>query len=130
MGMAFTVAYCALKPPVGVRKAALGFGVAIWLCLLGTLIIAPHGQEMLFKLTLTTLSLSFLGHLIYGASIGMLLPIFCREEVTRAELWQKKTVPLLQNVLQELDEEEATVKIPRIILEMPIWEKKTATLIG
>ena len=80
MGMAFTVAFCVLKPRVGVRTAALGFGIAIWLCLLGTLILAPHGEAMLFKLTLTTLSLSFLGHLIYGASIGMLLPSVCRED--------------------------------------------------
>src|SRR6266705_2820574 len=54
MGMAFTVAYCILKPRVDSRIAGVGFGLAIWVCLLGTLVIAPHGQEMLFKLTLTT----------------------------------------------------------------------------
>src|SRR5229473_3567850 len=56
MGMAFTVAYCTLRPRVDARIAGVGFGLAIWMCLLGTLILAPHGQEMLFKLTLTTLS--------------------------------------------------------------------------
>jgi hypothetical protein len=74
MGMSFTVAYCALKPRVGSRAAALGFGVAIWVCLVLTLVLAPHGQEMLFKLTSTTISLSLLGHIIYGASIGLLVP--------------------------------------------------------
>ncbi len=130
MGMAFTVAYCALKPRVGSRTAALGFGIAIWLCLLGTLIFAPHGEELLYKLTPTTLSLSLLGHLIYGASIGILLPAFCRAEVARAETWKKQTVPLLQHILAELINEEKTVKLPRIVLKEPIWQMKTAPLIG
>jgi hypothetical protein len=75
MGMAFTVAYCVLKPQqVSLRVATVGFGVGIWICLVLTLLLAPHGQEMLFKLTPTTITLSLLGHLIYGFSIGMLLP--------------------------------------------------------
>jgi hypothetical protein len=78
MGMAFTVGYWVLRPRLGCRIAALGFGVAIWICLMLTLLIAAHGQEMLFKLTLTTVSLSLLGHLIYGLSIGLLLPYVCR----------------------------------------------------
>jgi hypothetical protein len=78
MGMAFTVAYCVLKPRVSCRMATLGFGLAIWLCLILTLVLAPHGQEMLFKLTLTTISLSLLGHIIYGVSIGLLLPYVYR----------------------------------------------------
>ena len=113
MGMAFTVAYGALKPRVGVRTAALGFGVAIWLCLLATLILAPHGQAMLFKLTLTTLGLSFLGHLIYGASIGVFLPSACREELIGTEPLNQQTGTLRQNVLEE-----------------PIGERKTIILIG
>src|SRR5439155_24781830 len=85
MGMAFTVAYCTLKPRVDARIAGVGFGIAIWLCLLGTLILAPHGQEMLFKLTLTTLSLSLLGHLIYGIALGMLLRYGLREKMAGTE---------------------------------------------
>lgn len=83
MGMAFTVVYCTLQPRVGSRIAALGFGIAIWVCLLLTLVIAPHGEAMLFKLTLTTFSLSLLGHIIYGAAIGLLLPYFCAEATSR-----------------------------------------------
>jgi len=113
MGMAFTVAYGTLKPHVRVRTAALGFGIAIWLCLLATLILAPHGEAMLFKLTLTTLSLSFLGHLIYGASIGMLLPSVCREELIGKARWTQQTVARVQDVVEE-----------------PIWAKKTVTLLG
>jgi len=130
MGMAFTVVYCVLKPRVGSRTAALGFGIAIWLCLLGTLIFAPHGEEMLFKLTPTILSLSLLGHLIYGASIGILLPVFCRQEIARAETWRKQTVPLLRHVLAEPIDEEKTVKLLRTVPKQPIWQMKTAPLIG
>ncbi len=113
MGMAFTVAYCTIKPQVGVLKAGIAFGIAIWLCLLGTLLIAPHGQEMLFKLTPTTLSLSLLGHLIYGAAIGLFLPRICRREMAGMQIWKQKTIPLLQDAAEEL-----------------IWEKKTLALSG
>jgi hypothetical protein len=72
MAMAFTVPYALFRPRLHPIVAGTAFGVAIWLCLLGTLLLAPHGQQMLFPLTLTTFSLSLLGHLIYGASIGLL----------------------------------------------------------
>lgn len=74
MGMAFTVAYCVLQPRVSPKAAALGFGVGIWICLVLTLVLAPHGEEMLFALTPTTVSLSLLGHIIYGVVIGLLVP--------------------------------------------------------
>lgn len=112
MGVAFTVVYCQLKPRMDVRIAALGFGIAIWFCLIATLLLAPHGAEMLFKLTPITLSLSLLGHLIYGASIGIVLPLVCPEEGKRAKLWKRKTILLLPQVLTEPIDEEKTVKLP------------------
>ena len=45
MGMAFTVAYCTLKPRVDARIAGVGFGIAIWFCLLGTLILAHTARR-------------------------------------------------------------------------------------
>jgi hypothetical protein len=130
MGMSFTVAYSVLKPRLDSRVAALGFGIAIWLCLLGTLVLAPHGEELLFKLTPTTLSLSLLGHLIYGTAIGILLPFVCRAEMARTDHWQKKTVVLPQSVEEEeLFDEKQTVKLPRIVKENPTWENKTAPLL-
>ena len=127
MGMAFTVAYCTLKPRVDARIAGVGFGIAIWLCLLGTLILAPHGQEMLFKLTLTTMSLSLLGHLIYGISLGMLLPYVLREKMIG-------TAPIMavmdnsQVVLEVLSGEEETVILPPLLRVRPMWEYKTTQL--
>jgi hypothetical protein len=127
MGMAFTVAYCILKPRVDARIAGVAFGLAIWLCLLGTLVLAPHGQQMLFKLTLTTLSLSLLGHLIYGIALGMLLPYVRREKMVG-------TAPIMaamdnsQVVLEVLAVEEETVKLPPLLRMRPIWEHKTTQL--
>jgi len=110
MGMAFTVAYCVLKPRVDARIAGVGFGLAIWICLLGTLVLAPHGQQMLFKLTLTTLSLSLLGHLIYGTALGMLLPYVQREKMAEAEP-AMVSIERFQDVLEALAGEEETVNI-------------------
>ena len=127
MGMAFTVAYCVLKPRVDSRIAGVGFGLAIWVCLLGTLVLVPHGQEMLFKLTLTTLSLSLLGHLIYGMTLGMLIPYVQREKMAGTE-------PGIVTIDHSLDVsevpaiEEETVKLPPLLRMRPIWEHKTSPL--
>jgi hypothetical protein len=76
MSVAFVMGYYLLKPKLDVRVAALAFGIAIWVCLIGTILLAPHGTEMLFPLTPVTFSLSLLGHIIYGLSIGYLYRIF------------------------------------------------------
>ena len=127
MGMAFTVAYCTLKPRVDCRIAGVGFGVAIWVCLLGTLILAPHGQEILFKLTLTTLSLSLLGHLIYGISLGMLIPYVLREKTAGTEPGIA-AIDCILDVLEIAADQEETVKLPPLLRMRPIWEHKTSSL--
>jgi hypothetical protein len=127
MGMAFMVGYCVLKPRVDSRIAGVGFGLAIWLCLVGTLVLAPHGQEMLFKLTLTTLSLSLLGHLIYGAAIGILIPYVCRETLTGAEPG-KMANDLSQDVWERPVDGEETLVLPPALRVRPIWERRTAPL--
>ena len=127
MGMAFTVAYCVLKPRVDSRIAGVVFGLAIWVCLLGTLVLAPHGQEMLFKLSLTTLSLSLLGHLIYGISLGMLLPYVLREKVAETEPGIV-AIDRFLDVLEVPAVEEETVKLPPLLRMRPIWEHKTSPL--
>ena len=125
MGMALTVAYCTLKPRVDSRIAGVGFGIAIWVCLLGTLILAPHGQEMLFKLTLTTLSLSLLGHFIYGIVLGMLLPYVQREKFAGAVRGIAALDYSLDGLSVPVGEEE-TVKLSPLLRRRPIWEHKTS----
>jgi len=92
-----------------------------------TLLLAPHGQQVLFKLTPTTLSLSLLGHLIYGISIGMLLPYVSQEQAAGAEPGQK-AIAAFQDVWEEPIDEEATVKLPPMLRARPIWEQKTTPL--
>ena len=123
----FIEAYCVLKPRVDARIAGVGFGLAIWLCLLGTLILAPHGQEMLFKLTLTTLSLSLLGHLIYGMTLGMLIPYVQREKMAGTEPGMA-SIMCFQDVLEAAVGEEEMVKLPPLLRIRPIWEHKTVQL--
>jgi hypothetical protein len=76
MGLAFMVSARTLLPALK-RCAALvigiGYGLAIWACLLLTLLVTPDGQTMLFPLTLTTLLLSWIGHVVYGAVLGTAL---------------------------------------------------------
>src|SRR5438309_1512683 len=77
---------------MSVTYFAIGFSpitalaIAIIGCIVLTLRLAPHGQEMLIKLTLTTLSLSLLGHIIYGLALGILFPYVCREGTIGVEL--------------------------------------------
>jgi hypothetical protein len=52
---------------------AIGYGVFIWLGLIATVILLPRGEELLFVPTVPILVLSFLGHLIYGAVLGVFL---------------------------------------------------------
>ena len=131
MGMAFTVGYGVLKPRVNSRLAGLAFGIAIWGCLVLTLLLAPHGQEMLFKLTLTTLSLSLLGHIIYGLALGILFPYVCREGTIGVEL-SHYTVGADLSRPWPIDrpslDVEATIKLPRNRRNMQIWEQQTAPL--
>lgn len=52
--------------------AAVGFAVApVWAGLIGTVALAPRGEELLFPLTPTTVLLSLIGHLIFGLILGL-----------------------------------------------------------
>ncbi|MFE0172316.1 hypothetical protein ACFWZ2_08345 [Streptomyces sp. NPDC059002] len=52
---------------------SLGYGVFIWLGLLATVVLLPRGTEFLFVPTAEIIVLSLLGHLIYGAVLGLFL---------------------------------------------------------
>jgi hypothetical protein len=55
-----------------VVTAAVVFAVVpVWAGLIATVAIATRGQTMMFPLTPTTLSLSLIGHLIFGAVMGL-----------------------------------------------------------
>lgn len=92
MGMAFTVPYTLwlahhhqlisgkrqqlhlkLSNPLPTIAIATGYGVLIWCCLLITLLLSAHGEEMLFRLTPLSFVLSLVGHLVFGAVLGLLI---------------------------------------------------------
>jgi hypothetical protein len=78
MGLAFVVAARSLVPGL-TRSPAIGlgilYGVAIWACLVMTLIAVPRGQSLLFPLTPATFAMSLGGHLIYGGVLGAWLSL-------------------------------------------------------
>jgi hypothetical protein len=85
MGMAFVAIYPLLrKLSANTVLNGVIYGVAIWLCLIGTLIVAPRGQEMLFKPTPLIFTLSLCGHLIYGAVLGLLMRSAWARSLTHA----------------------------------------------
>jgi hypothetical protein len=90
MGVTFGVIY-PLVAARGLRGVTCGiaYGVSIWACLMGTLVLAPHGQEMMFVLTPLSAALSLGGHVIYGGVLGLLTTAFeaaPRTSIARASL--------------------------------------------
>jgi hypothetical protein len=76
MGMAFTFLFASFLRTSSARinfRSGVLFGVAIWLCLLVTILVSSRGEQMLFKLTPVSFVLSLLGHLVYGAVLGVLV---------------------------------------------------------
>jgi hypothetical protein len=58
--------------PRATIAAAVGFAVfPVWAGLIGTVALSPRGQSMMFPLTSTTIVLSLIGHLIFGAVMGL-----------------------------------------------------------
>lgn len=71
MGMAFVVAYGIVRPRTNKWLLGVGYGVAIWMCLLLTLTLAPQGETVLFALTPLSFGLSLMGHVVYGAGLAL-----------------------------------------------------------
>jgi hypothetical protein len=78
-GGGIAVAFFALAATLGAASwsrrttmaAAVAYAVCpVWTGLILTDLLAPQGRH-LFPLTLTTLTLSLVGHLIYGAIMGL-----------------------------------------------------------
>lgn len=74
------ITFFALASAVGLhrrsRRVAVGVSIAfavvpVWAGLIATVALAERGQRMMFPLTLTTLALSLIGHLIFGWVLGL-----------------------------------------------------------
>jgi len=74
------ITFFALASAVGLQRcsrrtavlASVGFAVfPVWAGLIGTVALADRGQTMMFPLTWVTLTLSLVGHLIFGWILGL-----------------------------------------------------------
>ena len=87
MGMAFVGAFVLLEKRflilrlLGGLKSALLFGVFVWACLIATLKISPHGEDIMFVISPLTLLLSLIGHLFFGYTLGCLMNRFKPERI-------------------------------------------------
>ena len=60
------------RPPRQVVAAAVAFAVfPVWAGLIATVWLAPRGQTMMFPLNPVTVTLSLIGHLIFGLIMGL-----------------------------------------------------------
>jgi hypothetical protein len=79
IGMAFFV-FCRMVASVRPswitaqpRLLSIGYGIFIWSGLCATVVLIPNGSKMLFVMSPMNFFLSLLGHLIYGAVLGLFL---------------------------------------------------------
>ncbi|WP_133829413.1 hypothetical protein [Actinomycetospora succinea] len=76
IGITFFALACAFGLQRWSRRAVVGAAIAfsvfpVWAGLVGTVAIAPRGQTMMFPITWVTLTLSLIGHLIFGWIMGL-----------------------------------------------------------
>ena len=76
LGVAFFVVAFALGidrwSNVKAVLAAMGFAVfPTWAGLIATVVLAPHGEEMMFPLNTATITITLIGHLIFGFVLGL-----------------------------------------------------------
>ena len=87
IGLAY-FAFCAvvlqIRPNlVRVHPIALSvaYGIFVWTGLVATVVVPPHGEALLFRLTAASFGLSLLGHLVYGGVLGLCLSRYLTRDV-------------------------------------------------
>jgi hypothetical protein len=86
MGLSFFVVcsvVLTIRPQLLIGRpvlASVGYGVFVWSGLIVTVALPARGEQLLFRLTPASVSLSLLGHLIYGAVLGLCLRRHVRAE--------------------------------------------------
>jgi hypothetical protein len=70
--VAFALGMDRFGRPSRVVLAATGYAVfPVWAGLIGTVALAPRGQELLFHLTPSAVTITLIGHLIFGMVLGL-----------------------------------------------------------
>jgi hypothetical protein len=77
LGIAFYVIALAVgidrfRPRTVVLTAVVFAVFPVWSGLIATVALAPHGQQMMFPLTLAAVAITFIGHVIFGLILGLL----------------------------------------------------------
>ncbi|MBC3192617.1 hypothetical protein H7X46_16250 [Pseudonocardia sp. C8] len=102
IGMTFFVvaSICGLhrRSRARVVLVAVGFAVVpVWAGLIGTVALAARGEELMFPLTPTTVTLSLIGHLIFGVVLGL---GFWRSRAVQAHWpWEPLRPPRFREVI-------------------------------
>lgn len=73
MGISFVLMAHVLNIRKSLVQSAVIYGLAVFGCLMLTLIISPLGQDEMFKITPLTFTGSLIGHIIYGLVLGLVL---------------------------------------------------------
>lgn len=73
MGISFILIAQLFKLNKNLVKSAVIYGLAVFGCLMLTLIISPLGQDEMFEITPLTFTGSLIGHIIYGLVLGLVL---------------------------------------------------------
>lgn len=85
MGMAFFMGYSLFHPLARRPMSGTLYGLSVFSCLVGTLLLAPRGQEMLFTPSLLSVTMGAIGHIVFGSVLGYL-----------AIRWEDSTLSSLQ----------------------------------
>ena len=85
MGMAFFMGYSLIHPLARRPMSGTLYGLAVFSCLMGTLLLAPRAQEMLFTPSLLSVTMGTIGHIAFGSVLGYL-----------AIRWEDSTLTSLQ----------------------------------
>ena len=72
MGMAFFMGYSLIRPLARRPMSGTLYGLAVFSCLMGTLLLAPRAQEMLFTPSLLSVTMGTIGHIVFGSVLGYL----------------------------------------------------------
>ena len=70
IAIAFFLGAAVLRLRTHIVAWAVGYGVFVWAGLIFTVAVPADGERLLFDLTPTSLCLSLVGHLVYGATLG------------------------------------------------------------
>lgn len=105
IGVAFFVLAAALGLGRRRRRDVVLAGVAfavfpVWAGLMATVALAPRGEAMMFPLTATTVTLSLIGHLIFGLVMG--LGFWHTRGIQRHWPWQAASGRALPAVLPDM----------------------------